>query len=329
MSSSSHRFPFVSVIIPTYNRCDLLGDLLDSLCKQTYPPGAFEVIVVDNGSGDGTESLVDCFLNKGILKVSYYRKNFKSAGASRQFALSVGLGEIIAFVDSDCVVLPEWLERGVAAFEDRIGLVQGKAIPNPNQPRYLLEKTVSVTTEGPSYETCNIFYRKAALEEVGGFSPEYEEFGYPYFGEDIDLALKVKRAGYGTTFCEEALAYHQVFRVSFWQWFLEMRSAFTWPYIVMKFPEIRKQLYKRYFLFKSTAFFVFLLVGVLGSLLLHWPFVLLGVPYLVLRFLECGKGNRKYSLFLRFCRIAAGLPRTLFLFLVLLCGSIRFRCLVL
>lgn len=312
----------VSVIIPTYNRGSLLVDLLQSLEKQTFPADRFEVIVVDNGSADNTAELVSEFMRDTSLDISFHRKNFNGPSASRDFAVGISRGGIIAFIDSDCVATPRWLEEGVESFGESVALVQGMTLPNPDQPRYILDRTVSVTKEGPFYETCNIFYKKSVYEEMDGFSPEYEEFGYPYFGEDLDLAWRIKCSGYGSAFADQALVYHHVFRLTFWQWFTEPRNAMTWPYMVKKFPFLRKQMFARYFLLKMTAYFDLFVAGVAGALLLHWSLIVLALPYAVTKYLDAKKGT---PWFLRIGRFVLCLPRASVLFFTLLYGSIRFR----
>ncbi len=176
-----NNLPFVTVIIPTFNCASLLKELLESLSVQTYPHQDFEIIVAENGDPAEDLEIISALREHSDQTIRFHKTNFKGPSGSRNFALGLARGEIIAFIDSDCVALPHWLEKGVAAFTGPIGIVQGKTVPNPNHKRHLLEKTVNVTKEGPRYETCNVFYLKRALEKVGFFSPEYEEFGYPFF----------------------------------------------------------------------------------------------------------------------------------------------------
>ena len=84
-------------------------------------------------------------------------------------------GEFLAFTDSDCVAVPRWLEAGVAAFDNRVTVVQGKTVPNPDQPRYLIEHTVNVTRESPWSEMCNVFYRAEAVRKVHEGRPNIDD----------------------------------------------------------------------------------------------------------------------------------------------------------
>lgn len=318
--------PLVTVIIPNYNMGPLLRRLLDSILRQTYPREAFEVIIVDNGSKDDSLNVIAEFAAQAPFAVSVFKKNYRGPAASRGFAASKAKGEILAFIDSDCVATPDWLLAGVRAFSDGAGLVQGMTLPNPQQPRQILEKTITVTKEGPYYETTNIFYRKGAFDAVEGFSPEYEEFGYPFFGEDLDLAWKVKGAGFTSAFAKEALVYHEVFKLTPWQWLIEPRNAMTWPYILKKFPHLRQYMFGKYFLYQATAAFDLLVVGLLLATFCHGAFALLGLPYLLVKLWD---DKRFDHLPLKLARTLLALPRAVVIFVVLLYGSIKFRSVLL
>ena len=115
--------PNVSVIIPTFNRANLVGRSIKSVLDQTYCD--FELIVVDDGSIDNTEEVVKAFSDPRIR----YMKHEKNRGlsAARNTGIKAATGEYIAFQDSDDEWLPNRLERQLPAFqqdkEKRIGLV--------------------------------------------------------------------------------------------------------------------------------------------------------------------------------------------------------------
>jgi glycosyltransferase involved in cell wall biosynthesis len=318
--------PFITVVIPTRNRADLLEDLLDSLADQTYPADRMELIVVDNSSEDDTADVVKTFSDAAKFDVRYFVTNYKTPAGSRNFGTEHAKGGIVAFIDSDCVPAPQWLARLAEGFtDDSIGLVQGRTRPNPTQQRHLFEKTINIPEEGAVYETCNIAYRKHLIEAVGGFSNEYEPF-WPFGGEDMDLAWKVKRAGHASVFADKAVVYHHVFKISAWQWLVGPRSAVIWPLLVGKFPEIRAHLFGRYFLFPITAFFDLLMLGLVLAICLHPWFAWLALPYVVIRYSDT---DRSKNPFFRLIRIVVCLPRAVVLMLTLLYASIRFRCIVL
>lgn len=112
--------PFVSVVIPSYNRADLIAETLESVLQQTYRD--LEIIVIDDGSTDGTRRVVEPFVRDNVRYV--WQENAERA-ASRNHGLRLASGEFIAFLDSDDLWLPFKVARHVEILRanSRIGLV--------------------------------------------------------------------------------------------------------------------------------------------------------------------------------------------------------------
>ena len=281
--------PFISVIISTHNMRDLLRAAVESLYRQDYPADRFEIIVVDNSSTDGTEEMMRSLQAKASDMLRYYRKENEGPGASRNLGIGQARGDIVAFTDSDCTAHPGWLKNGAAKMGDGIGVVQGKTVPNPEQTLRALSRTQSITNENGMYQTCNIFYRRDALDMAGGFSPDFcglNCFGKPRWGgEDTDLAWRVKEQGWKSVFAEDALVYHHIFPLRPWQVITSMRGYqfqglfHAMPYLVKRHPGLRRHLYFRYFLSREKALFDMFLLSVLAGLLTHPLFFLLTLPY--------------------------------------------------
>lgn len=281
--------PFVSVIISTYNMRDLLRDAVGSLYKQDYPGDRYEIIVVDNSSTDGTEDMMRGLQEGSPRPLHYYRKDNEGPGSSRNLGIAKSRGDIIAFTDSDCKADPGWLRRGVARIGEGIGLVQGKTVPNPWQELRTFSRTQNVIKENGMYQTCNMFYRKEALESVGGFSPDFcglNMFGKPRWGgEDTDLAWRVKKQGWQSAFAEDALVYHHIFHLHPWQVITSLRKYqlqglfYAIPYLVKVHPELRNHLYRRYFLNRTKALFDLFFLSITAGMLVHQLFFLLAIPY--------------------------------------------------
>jgi glycosyltransferase involved in cell wall biosynthesis len=106
--------PTISVVIPTYNRAQIIGRTIQSVLNQTYPD--FEVIIVDDGSTDNTEEVVKGF---GDDRLRYIRmkENSGTAGVPRNKGIEAARGEYIALLDSDDEWLPEKLEKQVSKFK--------------------------------------------------------------------------------------------------------------------------------------------------------------------------------------------------------------------
>ena len=114
--------PFVSVIIPTYNRNELLQEAVASCMAQSY--GNIEVLVVDDGSTDGTEKTVQELLRGPWAgKVSYHRKANGGTSSAKNLGLRLAQGDYIQYLDSDDLLRPEKLERQMAAIQKANGVI--------------------------------------------------------------------------------------------------------------------------------------------------------------------------------------------------------------
>jgi cellulose synthase/poly-beta-1,6-N-acetylglucosamine synthase-like glycosyltransferase len=126
---------------------------------------------------------------------------------------------LVCFTDDDCRPVPGWLAALLARHEATgADLVQGRTEPDPEQLQRWGPFTRGipvVPSENGFYETCNILYRREALELLGGFD---EAFAVPY-GEDCDLAWRAKNKGMSTAFAEDALVRHEV-------WHSDVRALF-------------------------------------------------------------------------------------------------------
>lgn len=108
---------FVSIIIPTRNRAPVLAMCLEALAKQDFPPARFEVIVVDDGSGDGTPGLVERLAPTFPIQVRLLRQpGPHGANAARNRGVREARGELVAFIDDDVLAPEHWLESLVSGF---------------------------------------------------------------------------------------------------------------------------------------------------------------------------------------------------------------------
>lgn len=108
------KHPLVSVIVPTYNRANLLGRAIQSVLAQTYPH--FELIIVDDGSSDNTEAVVTRFDDPRIRYIRHHKN--RGGSAARNTGIACARGEYVAFLDSDDEWLPEKLEKHLRVFHD-------------------------------------------------------------------------------------------------------------------------------------------------------------------------------------------------------------------
>jgi glycosyltransferase involved in cell wall biosynthesis len=103
---SAPENPVISVIVAAFDDCENLLRCLESLRRQTQAPDQREVIVVDDGSTDGTSEAI----SERFPEVRLLRQENAGPDAARNAGVSVARGEILAFIDSDCTAPPEWLD---------------------------------------------------------------------------------------------------------------------------------------------------------------------------------------------------------------------------
>lgn len=110
MDAKLNGTPFVSIVIPTYNRARFLGRLVRSVLNQTYKN--FEVIVADDASTDDTAEIIKTFKDDRIRYIRH--ESNAGAAAARNTGIKASRGEYVAFQDSDDEWLPEKLEKQMA-----------------------------------------------------------------------------------------------------------------------------------------------------------------------------------------------------------------------
>lgn len=317
--------PVVSVVIPAYKRPELLAKAVRAVFVQDLPKDQYELIVVDSSPDDGNITMLVELSGCATCQFRWFRKHPEGPGPSRNLGVRYARGEFIAFTDSDCQPAADWLRRGLEAFRDGVGLVQGRTRPDPEGKPGVLSWYISVEREGFIYECCNILYRRAAVEQVGDFRPShFPSSEHPPGGEDIDLAWRVKHAGWTSVFAADAVVYHEVVRISARRWLLN-EQLFIWPFLVGKFPELRPYFFRRYFYDKAQAYFMAMLAGACLTAL-HPVSLVLTVPYVLYRGLE---PTATLHGPLRLVRVASYFARDAVSFLVLVIGSVRFRSLLL
>lgn len=115
--------PFVSIIIPTYNRAHLISETLDSLLSQTYQN--WECIIVDDGSTDTTEKTILKYVEKDSRFRYFPRPTDRPKGANtcRNYGFELSQGEFVNWFDSDDIMLPEFLSKKMDLFSEGINLV--------------------------------------------------------------------------------------------------------------------------------------------------------------------------------------------------------------
>lgn len=202
----------VTIVVPVWNRVELTAACLTSLAAHT-PSDLYEVVVVDNGSTDGTPAL--CAALEGDVQVVRNAENLGFGRACNQgAAASSPEADLLVFLNNDTLLLPGWLEPLVAAMDEdpRLGAVQpklvypdgrlcdagglvfadgdawvyGKGHRVPDAPQFSCRRA-------PDYASgACLLVRKAAFGAVGGFDDRYA----PAYYEDTDLSFALRAAGW-------------------------------------------------------------------------------------------------------------------------------------
>jgi glycosyltransferase involved in cell wall biosynthesis len=281
--------PVVTVVVPTFNRRDLVVQTVDALLSQTYPRDLVQIVVVDDGSTDGTAEVLRDRYGESIEVAHPSAKGF--AAGARNVGIERAKGEIVAFTDDDCRPEPDWLAAIVAGFGGGVALVQGRTIADPDQPRGRWARTITTPREFGLYETANLAVRRSALAALGDqpFNPAVpgelrrvigRRLGSPGIGEDVDLGWRVRRLGV-TQFATHAVVRHHVFDGSPWTALRDAVRAAGFPLLVRRVPELRREfLWARVFLTAGHAGLVLAVVAVVLAVTVS-PYAVLGVaPYL-------------------------------------------------
>lgn len=280
----------LSLIIPLYNRPDEIRELLDSLCLQS--DSDFELIIVEDGSQVKSEEIVQSYADR--LRVQYFFKSNSGPGQSRNYGAERAQGNYFIFLDSDCIIPPDYI-KSVKAFLSANpvdafgGPDRADESFSPIQKAINYSMTALFTTGGirgskHSVEkfhprSFNMGYTKEVFETTGGFAKMR-------FGEDIDMSIRMMKAGFSTALIPEAYVYHKR-RTSFKQFYKQVHnSGIARINLYKRHPESLKLLH-----FFPAAFTLY----VLGSLIV-WPISILPILglafYLSLIFIDAAFQNR-------------------------------------
>ena len=196
--------PFVSVIVPHYNDLDGLRLCHAKLLAQTWPRERMEIVVADNNSRCGLAAVREAAPAATVLL-----ETTQGAGPARNAAVAASRGEVLAFLDSDCVPEPDWIAEGVTALDhfDFVGgevfvFAQDRTRPNPVEAfeivfnfdfrRYIEE--VGFTGTG------NMFVPRAVFDRVGGFRTGVSE--------DMDWSFRARAVGFRLGYAGRAVVGH-------------------------------------------------------------------------------------------------------------------------
>jgi len=265
----------VSVIVPARDAAGTIGATLQALAVQDLSE-PYEVIVVDDGSSDGTGPIAE--RSPGPVRV--LRQDGNGPGPARNAGAAAGRAPVLAFTDADCSPQPGWLRAGLGTL-DRADVVQGRVIPDPGAELGPFDHTVWVVGESGLYETANLFVRREVFERLDGF----EDFvgariGKP-LAEDVWFGWRARRSGARTAFSSEALVHHAVVPRGPEGYVAERVRLAYFPAIARRVPELRRTLFfGRLFLTRRSAAFDLAVAGLATAMVKRSPLPLVAaLPY--------------------------------------------------
>jgi GT2 family glycosyltransferase len=199
-------YPKVSVVVCVFNGERTIDACLASLQKLNYPN--YEVIVVNDGSTDGTRRIAESYDYIHLIN-----QENKGLSEARNVGIRASKGEIIAFTDADCMADPDWLVYLVARFRlSDFGAVGGPNLSPPDES--LIASCVAVSPGAPTHVLlddevaehipgCNMAFRREALAAITGFDPIFRAAG-----DDVDVCWRLQNKGYKIGFSPAAVVWH-------------------------------------------------------------------------------------------------------------------------
>src|SRR3989344_3666179 len=221
----------VSVVTAVLNRKPQIKKYLDAILTSNYKD--YEVIVVDGYSTDGTKEILYEYSKKN-RKLKVFIEKKPGRNAARNLGINKSRGEIIIFVDSDCIVSKNWMREIVKPFSDKeVGGVIGRTMADKKGIFWYHMENDYLQFIGH-----NSAYRKVIIKKLNGFDLRFRTAK-----EDTDLAWRVIENGYNVVFAKKAEMIHLSRRVSI---FYRIKNQYTYIYDGL-LRKKHKKLYRKYF----------------------------------------------------------------------------------
>jgi len=215
--------PKFSVVVPTYNRAQLIATSIKSLLEQTFRD--FEIIVIDDGSKDATKEALKPLMDK----IRYCHQQNGGISAARNHGILEAKGEFIAFTDDDIITDKDWLANINRCFtENHCDVVGGRVLPiyTNDTPSWVRkeptkmsggvviydygEETVIHDPSHHSFIGCNFAFRREIFKECGDFRVDIRFKGRIALGEDTELIERTMKQNKVLYYCGKAVVHHPV-----------------------------------------------------------------------------------------------------------------------
>lgn len=248
----------VTSIIIASHRVDYISGVLIPLCEAAPGTGLYEIIVVtDYPNGQ--------FQIKYPM-VKWFYTNNKSISVKRNIGIKQARGELIAFIDDDCIPDLQWVNEGTTYLRihrDCAGVEGFTSIEKSSQisPSNINYKRL----EKPGFRTNNIFYKKTIIEEIGGFD---ERFSVQR--EDMDLAFRILKKGFKIDY---STAIRVVHRLRKGEWYDHLKSCWNRRFDPLLYRKHRK-LYRKHICSPFPPSLLLLFIGYI-LIILTWDYPVL------------------------------------------------------
>lgn len=195
----------ISVVICTYNRCDLLKQVLQTLINQTFSSNSYEIIVIDNNSKDDTKDTVNYIISENLDKsINYILEVKQGLSHARNRGWKEAKGEYVAYIDDDCKAPEKWLEVAHQVIKDHSpGIFGGPyyAFYDTSKPKWFKDTYGSHELGDKAHKMesnefvtgGNIFFKRTLLKKIGGFDPRLGMVGRKIaYAEETALQMYVR-----------------------------------------------------------------------------------------------------------------------------------------
>lgn len=284
-----------SIIIPVYNRPNEIEELLESFSKLNFNE-FYEIIIVEDGSGNSSEKIVEKY--SSILNLKYFFKNNSGAGMSRNFGMKQASGNYFIILDSDVLLPTHYLSAVKKALSKKFTDAFGgpdKAHDNftPFQKAINYTMTSFLTTGGIRGKKRSVGKFQPRSFNMGISKEAYlKTKGFNSFkvGEDIDLSFRLWNEGYETQLISEAYVYHKR-RTSIITFFKQTFAfGIARPELNRRFPKTKKITYWFPSIFILGLTF-FLILSVFG----YWMLLLVYLVYFTILLLDAFVQSKSFK----------------------------------
>jgi glycosyltransferase involved in cell wall biosynthesis len=195
----------ITIQLCTYNRAHLLGRVLDGCFEQTLPGDQYEVVLVNDGSRDETPAVIAAAERRASCGFTVINQANAGLARGRNAGIARARGERIIFIDDDILPTPTFVEEHLRSHVRTPEAVVRGAVINTESFEVLPPPIWTLANYSANYFwTSNVSVARETLDRVGHFIEDFREYGW----EDIELGMRLRKAGAPGIFNRHALVFH-------------------------------------------------------------------------------------------------------------------------